>query len=130
MAAGDRCPPDGKKSALITEYCSPETASHLVWWPMELVEDRMLFQNHLLFLSQRKEPFFIENALSFVRDRQSTNSEGEKLSEWSVPLSEIVRLARTIGLGISPEPAKVSPHEISSSTLALLLLSRGQITHG
>jgi hypothetical protein len=39
-----------KKSALITEYLSPETASHLVWWPMYLVEDRVFFSKPSAFL--------------------------------------------------------------------------------
>jgi hypothetical protein len=87
---------NGKKSALITEYCSPETARHLVWWPMFLVEDRVYFQNDLLFYDQLKEPFSIENALSFVRDRKTVNSEGKKLSEWSVHLSEVEAFARAL----------------------------------
>jgi hypothetical protein len=85
-----------KKSALMTEYLSPETASHLVWWPMYLVEDRVFFQNHLLFYNQLKEPFSIENALSFVRDRKTASFEGEKLSEWSVHLSEVETFALTL----------------------------------
>jgi len=86
----------GKKSALITEYVSPQAASHLVWWPMYLVEDRVFFQSHLLFYNQLNEPFSIENALSFVRDRKTASPEGEKISEWSVHRSEVEAFAHTL----------------------------------
>jgi hypothetical protein len=85
-----------KKSALITEYVSPQAASKLVWWPMYLVQDRVFLQNHLLFYNQLKEPFSIGNALSFVRDRETTGPEDEKISEWSVHLSEVEAFARTL----------------------------------
>jgi hypothetical protein len=39
----------GKKSALITGYVSPQAASHLEWWPMYSVEEKVFFQNHFLF---------------------------------------------------------------------------------
>jgi hypothetical protein len=87
---------DGRRSARITEYVSPERASHLVWWPMYLVEDRVFFQNQVLFYDQLKEPLSVENALSFVRDREIVNSEGQRLSEWSVHRSGVEAFAHTL----------------------------------
>jgi hypothetical protein len=83
-----------RKSALITEYVSPEAASHLVWWPMYLVGETVLFQNHLLFYDQLERPFVIQDALSFVRDRQTVNEEGRKISEWAVSLDDVEVFAR------------------------------------
>jgi hypothetical protein len=85
-----------KKSALITEYLSPDVASHFVWWPMYVVGNTVFVQNHLLFYEQLREPFAVANAPSFVRERQTLNDEGQKISEWSVSLSEVEAFANTL----------------------------------
>jgi hypothetical protein len=87
---------DGKdKAALITEYLGPEISSHLVWWPMYLVGNRVFLQNHLLFYDQLPKPFSVKAAFSFLRNRRATNAEGEAISEWSVALTEVEVFART-----------------------------------
>ena len=83
-----------RKSALITEYISPEAASHLVWWPMHLVGETVFFQNHLLFYDQLERPFFIEDALSFVRDRETMDEDGKRICEWAVNFSDVEAFAR------------------------------------
>ncbi len=82
------------KSALITEYVSAEVATHLVWWPMYVVGDTVFFQNHLLFYDQLTGPFSVENALGLLRDRKTTNTDGEKISEWSVSFYEVEAFVR------------------------------------
>jgi len=82
------------RAALITEYLGPEIATHLEWWPMYLVREKVFLQNHLLFYDQLPRPFSVKNAFSFLRDRHTTNEEGEIISEWSVSLSEVEAFAR------------------------------------
>jgi hypothetical protein len=76
------------KAALIVEYLGPD-AGRLWWWPIYRIEDTAYFQEQILFFDRLKEPFSIERAFSFVKDRQITNEDGDKISEWSVSLSEI-----------------------------------------
>jgi hypothetical protein len=84
------------KAALITTYGSPDVATHLEWWPMYLVGSRVFFQNHLLFYHQLREPFSVDKALSFLRDRETIDAEGKTISEWSVSLSEVEAFAGTL----------------------------------
>jgi hypothetical protein len=84
------------KAALITEYVSPEFATHLVWWPMYLVANKVFIQNQLLFYDQLTESFSEENALLFVRNRQTMTPEGNQISEWAVTLSEVEEFAGTL----------------------------------
>ncbi len=86
---------DGKdRAALITEYLGPEIATHLVWWPMYLAGDRVFVQDQLLFYNQLPRAFSVENAFSFVRDRETKNTEGKTISEWSVSLSDVEAFVR------------------------------------
>jgi len=84
------------KAALITSYGSPDNATHLEWRPMYVVGGTVYFQHHLLFYDQLPKPFSIENAFRFLRDRQTTNEEGKRISEWEVSLAELEDFARSL----------------------------------
>jgi hypothetical protein len=84
------------KAALITTYGSPRFATHLEWWPMYLVDDTVFFQDHLLFYDQLPGQFSVDRALSFLRDRNTVDEEGRRISEWEVPLAEVEAFARTL----------------------------------
>jgi hypothetical protein len=84
---------ESNKAALIVTYESPEVSTHLEWWPMYRIGSTVFLQNHLLFYNQISGPFSVENAFSFLRDRESVNEEGQPLSEWRVSLSEIEEFA-------------------------------------
>jgi len=84
------------KAALITTYGSPEVATHLEWWPMYLVGDIVYFQNHLLFYEQLPGRFSMESAFSFLRDRDTVDEQGSRISEWEVPLAEVEAFARSL----------------------------------
>jgi hypothetical protein len=84
------------KSALITTYGSPEVATHLEWWPMYMVGNKVFFQDHLLFYDQLPEPFCVDKVLSYLHDRRVRNSEGKKISEWWVDLSDVEIFARSL----------------------------------
>jgi hypothetical protein len=76
------------KAALIVEYLGPE-AGRLWWWPIYRVEDTIYFREQILFFDRLEEPFSIERAFSFVKDREITSENGNKISEWSVTLTEV-----------------------------------------
>ena len=84
------------RAALITEYVGPEAATHLEWWTMYLVGNAVFIQNQLLFYDQLAEPFSVQNAFSFLRERRTTNEEGKKISEWAVGMSELEESARAL----------------------------------
>jgi len=70
---------DGQeKAALITEYVGPEAATHLEWWPMYVVGSAVFIQNHLLFYDQLSEPFSMQKAVSFLRERRTTALQTKK----------------------------------------------------
>ncbi len=88
---------DGQnRAALITEYIGPESATHLEWWPMYVVGNEVLIQDHLLFYDQLPDSFSITTAFSFLRDRRITDDEGKKISEWAVAMPEVEKFARTL----------------------------------
>jgi len=82
------------RAALITEYVSPEDATHLEWWPMYVVGNAVFIQNQLLFYDRLAEPFSTKNAFSFLQERRNTNEEGKRISEWAVGMPELEEFAR------------------------------------
>jgi len=88
----------GSKSALLVHYVSPEFADNFEWWPMYKVGDVVFFQNQLPWYDQLPEPFTPESMLSFVKDRITINEDGNRLSEWSVKLSDIEDFAHILSL--------------------------------
>ena len=90
---------DGKnRAALITEYVSPESATHLEWWPMYVVGNEVFIQDHLLFYDQLPKSFSIPTAFSFLRDRRTTSEDGKKISEWVVAMPEVEEFARALSI--------------------------------
>ncbi|WP_263365363.1 hypothetical protein [Edaphobacter bradus] len=88
----------GSKSALAVWYVAPEFSDNLEWWPMYREGNVIHVQNHLLFYDQLTRPFSQENMLSFIRDRRTINEDGERISEWSVELSEVEEFARALAI--------------------------------
>ena len=83
----------GDKAALITTFVSPQVGTHLEWWPMYLVGNRVFFQDQLLFYEKLSRPFSVGNAFLYIRDRDTVNEEGQTISEWSVSLTDIESFA-------------------------------------
>lgn len=89
---------EGSKSALIVHYVSPEFADNFEWWPMYRAEHVVYFQNQLPWYGQLRQPFSLENIFSFVGDRVTINEDGDRISEWSVKLSDVEDFARTLSI--------------------------------
>jgi hypothetical protein len=81
------------RSALITDYVEPPThpsdGSYLVWWPLYRDGDTVYVQNHILFFGQLSQPFSSERPWDSVRDRETVNEDGQKISEWATTIEEI-----------------------------------------
>jgi hypothetical protein len=83
------------KSALIVDFPTPDTASHLEWWPIYRVNDTCYLQDHLLFFDQLTEPFSPDLPIGSLKDRETVSENGDPISEWSVPLSELDQFLRS-----------------------------------
>ena len=77
------------RSAVVTSMYAPRFANFIVWWPMYLVGDRVHVQNQILFLAELGEPFAEADPYRFIADRETQNTDGERISEWPVNLSDI-----------------------------------------
>jgi hypothetical protein len=88
---------ENEKAALIVEYLGPD-AGRLWWWLMYKIESSVFLQEQILFFDQLKEPFSLEKAFSFIRDRRTTNEDGQKISEWNVSLSEVEKFAQILSI--------------------------------
>jgi hypothetical protein len=81
----------GTKSALITEYLTPDVSTHLVWWPMYREGPTVRLQNHLLFFDQLEMPFSAKALYASLRDRELVSETGEPISEWSCDVDDLAR---------------------------------------
>ena len=88
-AAVSRIVAGAEKTALLTAMYDPALANFLTWWPMYREQEFVFVQNHLLFMAQLTTRFDIEAIDGFVPTRKTIDDDGEKISEWSVPLAEI-----------------------------------------
>ncbi|PIR16532.1 MAG: hypothetical protein COV48_09675 [Elusimicrobia bacterium CG11_big_fil_rev_8_21_14_0_20_64_6] len=75
---------------LITAMYDPRSANFLMWWPMWRVGDTVFVQNQILFMDKIREGFDEEGLERYIPKRTTTTSEGERISEWSVSVKDIV----------------------------------------
>jgi hypothetical protein len=85
------------RSVLITSYIEPNRFpdEHLIWWPLYRVGTTVYIQNQLLFFDRLSRPFSVADPWTFVQARRTVNDDGDKISEWSVPIASFAEfLAR------------------------------------
>jgi len=82
-------------------YVNPAESANFEWWPMYRVGEMVALQNHMPWYDQLAEPFSIERQFEFVRDRTTSDEDGQRISEWSVPLESVREFAVAKGW-ISP----------------------------
>jgi hypothetical protein len=80
-----------EKAVLITSYVHQRAVSNLEWWALYRGKcDTVHVQNHLPWFDQQlKREFSVADASKFLRDRVTVNEDGNRLSEWDVPLKDI-----------------------------------------
>jgi hypothetical protein len=86
-----------EKVALIVYFVSSVNSDNFEWWPMYRLGDNVALQDHMLWYDQLAKPFLIEGQFEFVKNRQTLNEDGERISEWSVPLASIREFAVASG---------------------------------
>jgi len=82
----------GEPSALVTDMLTPTQSSHLVWWPIWMIDSEVVFHNQLLFFGQHKiqgpliDP---EQLYELIGEYTTHNDEGTPLSEWRVSVRDV-----------------------------------------
>jgi hypothetical protein len=76
-------------SALITSMSDPSSATFLFWWPAYREGDSIVFQHQALFLEELDRPFLPEEFADHIPERTATSTDGDRVSEWRVSLSDI-----------------------------------------
>ena len=72
----------------LVSYDGPDATFHLAW-PAWRDGNRVHVQNWLVLTEQLSTPFDPDAADRFVRDRQTTNEDGEPISEWDVDFEDV-----------------------------------------
>jgi hypothetical protein len=79
-----------EKAVLITSYVNQRAVSNLEWWALYRGDcDTVHVQNHLPWFRQFEKEFSVADASNFLHDRVTVNEDGNRLSEWDVPLRDI-----------------------------------------
>ncbi|MEO7086494.1 MAG: hypothetical protein ABI442_18840 [Gemmatimonadaceae bacterium] len=76
-------------SCLITSLHDPADSHLLFWWPLYRIGDVVQVQNSILLFEQLSAPFDPDNPFRFVPARTTVSEEGQPISEWEVPVSDI-----------------------------------------
>ena len=87
---------ENRKAALIVQYYQPPNGSNLEWWPMYREGETVYFQNQILMYSSLPEPFLTHDPFASLDERETVDSGGQAISEWSVSLAEIQRFGKKI----------------------------------
>lgn len=78
------------RAMLVTEYLSPNNASHLVGWVLyKGVDDIVYMQNQLLFYDQLDKPFSVKMVEKFIKSRTVSDEDGNAVSEWRIKFTDI-----------------------------------------
>jgi CdiI N-terminal domain len=81
---------DGSEStALVTEMYDPLSANFITWWPAYRFGSKVRFHNQLLLLAHLSIPLLPNDLFRHVPPYQDTNDDGDRLSEWTVPIDDL-----------------------------------------
>jgi len=81
-------------SCLIASIQDPKIDPYLNWWALYKVGDTVYIHNNMFVDFTYEEHFgntviTRENCYDFISPRETVTDDGEKISEWSIPLSDI-----------------------------------------
>ncbi len=77
------------KAALIVSYDDPKASSNLEIWRVYRDGEWLHFQNQLPWYSDLPKEFEISEMSRYIDDRVVINAEGDRISEWHVPIRDI-----------------------------------------
>lgn len=95
-AAISRLLAGSRKTALITAMYDPAIANFLTWWPLYQEGQTICVQNQLLFLDTLTTVFDVAGIDEIVQPHRTVNDEGSRISEWSVPVTDVKDFARNL----------------------------------
>lgn len=76
-------------SVLVTSMLDPESSNFLMVWVLYYVGEFAHVQNHVVFLDEVGDGFDVSDVNSYVGPREVEDEDGDKISEWIVPLSDV-----------------------------------------
>ncbi len=92
QAAASALAHGAQRAAFITSFVHPDASSNVIW-PAWREGETVFVQNRLLFRDQLAAVMDPDRVAALVGERRTTNEDGEVLSEWQVPLADMVRFA-------------------------------------
>jgi contact-dependent growth inhibition (CDI) system CdiI-like immunity protein len=81
-----------QRSAFITSFVHPDASSNVIW-PAWREGETIFLQNRLVLREQLAGVVDPDRVDALVGERRTINEDGEVLSEWQVPLADLVRFA-------------------------------------
>lgn len=75
-------------AALLTSYRGPDAGYHFMW-PMWREGTQVHFQERLLLVDELSAGFDLERVYEYVGERRTLSEEGQRISEWSLPLGQL-----------------------------------------
>ncbi|MGE7990492.1 hypothetical protein ACQKPE_05480 [Pseudomonas sp. NPDC089554] len=79
-----------RHSALIVSMRNAEYLNFVAVWVLYFEADVVVVQNQIVFLDELVEGFDYNKINSYIGARESFNEDGEKISEWVVPLVDVI----------------------------------------
>jgi hypothetical protein len=76
-------------TCLITSVTDPATTNFVITWPMYRVGYDVYVQNRYLFLEDLDDEFNPDAPWESVEPRSTIDEDGQKISEWSLHLTDI-----------------------------------------
>jgi hypothetical protein len=80
------------KSCLISSFWGDKSKFGGEWWRMYRVKDEVVIQNQLIrpdIFDRHFENFDPDNPYASIPERRSTNNDGQSISEWFVPFTQV-----------------------------------------
>jgi hypothetical protein len=73
---------DGKASMFITSITDPENANFIRAWVGYPKRNKIIFQEHIVFVDKLKNPFNPQDPHASINKYTNKTEEGEAISEW------------------------------------------------
>jgi hypothetical protein len=81
---------DGRStSALVTAMPNPRNATHIMWWPLYVLDDIVIIHNHLLMMKSIREKFSHNDPYLYIPPYETTSDDGQPITEWKVAVKEL-----------------------------------------
>ena len=79
----------------------PEFANFLMVWVLYFVGESVHIQNNVVFLNDVVPGFNVDDVNSYFGAREVVNEDGDRISEWVVPLSEVLSFKEKLNAEIN-----------------------------